>query len=135
MNTEKSNLKKLEVNKIEKVTRLIASSTSGFCSLLLSPVGAHFSKNPKTSDPTELNEDEVTKAPITIEHIIEVVQILKSVHKIGICHRDVKINNFFLDCKNKATFLNDWGCATQIGKPTTFAGAKSLAPEIIEEVT
>ena len=137
MNTEKTNLEILENKKIQKVTRLIAFSTSTkFCSLLLSPVGAHFSTSRTSPDPTMLKEDEVTKAYITIQHIIEVVQILKSVHKIGICHRDVKINNFFFDCKNKETFLNDWGCATQIDNPTTFAGAMSLAPEIIlEQVT
>lgn len=46
-------------------------------------------------------------------------------------HRDLKLDNWFLQSDKTTVFLNDWGSACAIGEFTQFSGSIELAPQHI----
>jgi hypothetical protein len=58
---------------------------------------------------------------VSCRHIVQLVDIVEEVHKIGFAHRDIKPANILLTASSKL-FLNDWGSASRIGEMTLFEG-------------
>jgi len=65
-----------------------------------------------------------TKATVT-----QALQILKTIHNIGIVHRDVRLNNFIL--YNQKLFLIDWSFATSFAAPDPYRGTLYYASNAI----
>ncbi|KAL6076298.1 SAM domain (Sterile alpha motif) domain containing protein, variant 2 [Balamuthia mandrillaris] len=92
--------------------------------LLLSPVGGHFAS--RLSHCTNHNTTMLAMA----DDFCQLVDILEQVHhNYGLVHRDVRLSNCFRHLDTGTVFLNDWGCATKVGKKVKFSGALQYAPE------
>eukprot|EP01033_Poteriospumella_lacustris_P006178 gene6179-4438_t len=61
-----------------------------------------------------------------VSDYLNLLTVLEHAHRRGICHRDVKPQNIFIDdgpggC---GVFLSDWGCAARTGERTSWAGTE-----------
>jgi len=120
LDEEEKNLRIVNANPTlkDRITELVAV-TDDRAALLLRPVGIQFVTS------IFVNPD---KKFATSKHFAELIDILSTTHKLGLVHRDLTLSNFFLS-SNGTVFLNDWGCAVQIGSATTFAGSLVVAPK------
>ena len=91
---EKSNLEKLQVNKVPNVPTLVVSLKNA---LIMKPCANHL----KTFDIKE-------------KHITEMVTTLCKAHEIDLVHRDVREPNLLLTNEG-GVLVNDWGSALYAG--------------------
>lgn len=87
LHIEKSILEFLNKKKVDNVTQLQGISDDE-TALILSPVGKPFSRGVYFQVDHELP---------TGDHFCELIKILEKVHKHGVIHRDIKLENFFLN--------------------------------------
>jgi len=116
---------------IPAVPELLATSDQNDA-LILSPIGIPFAT--KWNDIPKVIQGDDSKALLSFKHFASLIEILESAHsEFHLAHRDVALNNMFLHPETKELFLNDWGCASEIGKPIEFAGTLLNAPITVLE--
>lgn len=109
-------LRKIE-SVVPRVPRLIARDDQGLV-LLLQPVGVQFASRLSHFDPQK--ETTIQRVVATADDFCQLVDILQTVHgQHNFVHRDVRLPNFFRDQESGMVFLNDWGCATEVGNSVT----------------
>lgn len=115
----------LRLADLDGCTHFIAESIHGdAATLLLSPIGHQFCLPNETAS----NTYQLKHYPGTQFHICCLVDIVKSFHRLGIIHRDLKIGNIFVT-KDGHLFVNDVGSAVNLGESAPFAGTLHFASD------
>ncbi|KAL6073720.1 SAM domain (Sterile alpha motif) domain containing protein [Balamuthia mandrillaris] len=113
---------------VPSVPKLVADDEEQLV-LLLSPVGGHFASRLSHCTNRNTSHDRQTMLAMA-DDFCQLVNILEQVHhNYGLVHRDVRLSNCFRHLDTGTVFLNDWGCATKVGKKVKFSGALQYAPE------
>ena len=111
---------------IDGCTQLIAVCDDHH-SLLLSPIGHLFCTPHEIEKPTS-NPYVLQHYPCTLQHILNLVDVVKHIHSRNVIHRDLKIGNIFAssgDCHS--VFVNDLGSAVILGDSAPFGGTLHFA--------
>jgi len=120
-------------NLVPLVPKLIACDT-GQLVLLLSPVGDNFASRLSHFTYPNIHDAGHQTTVATADDFCQLVNILEKVHKdYKLVHRDVRLSNFFRCLDTGTVFLNDWGCATEVGVKVKFSGALQYAPDGVLE--
>jgi len=110
-----------EVADLPNVTKLVDVLKESNA-LILSPVGIPFCATPNPTRPTSLAFAEDFK---------RLLNVLENVHKKGLVHRDITMQNWFKLRDSNEILLNDWGCAAKQGEQTVYSGNLAFCPNHI----
>eukprot|EP00522_Entomoneis_paludosa_P014970 CAMPEP_0172455620 /NCGR_PEP_ID=MMETSP1065-20121228/12160_1 /TAXON_ID=265537 /ORGANISM="Amphiprora paludosa, Strain CCMP125" /LENGTH=561 /DNA_ID=CAMNT_0013208087 /DNA_START=51 /DNA_END=1736 /DNA_ORIENTATION=- len=61
----------------------------------------------------------------------QLVDCLRQMHGVGLCHRDVRPENIVVQGKEEAACLIDFACASRMNEETAFVGTTHYAPESV----
>jgi len=155
VNVEITILKHITDNKVPNVTHLMEvlinpSGRPNECYIVMEGPGA----NPDDSKVKQLElfqvaKNTVTSPPIAIDYIVQMLEALQRLHKIGVYHRDLKLDNMlatFPTVGRKTITIIDFGMGNtnvaspgqltfSSNKPNNWVGSiRQISPEIVKEI-
>jgi serine/threonine protein kinase len=98
---EKNSLTLLANNNVVNVPRIISETktATGKKVLIIEPIAHSVQPN-------------LDGRVVNSTHIIQLIDILNTVHILKICHNDVKPDNIYIDRQSGMVLLNDWGSSS-----------------------